>query len=150
MEHKVLFNHSDIGPEKYGAIEEVTMNKKNVTTSRTKEMYLLRVTFFHSKEARERILHYLCILFCWETHTHTRIHHAFFFFFFRAAPAMLLAYTTATATWDLSCIYDLHHSSRQRQILNPLSEAGDQTYVLMDASQIRFRWDGTATPHFNS
>ena len=35
----------------------------------------------------------------------------------------LPAYTTATATWDLSCIYDLHHSSQQCQILNSLSEA---------------------------
>ena len=35
----------------------------------------------------------------------------------------LLAYATATATSDLSRICDLHHSSRQRQILNPLREA---------------------------
>ena len=42
-----------------------------------------------------------------------------------------LAYTTATATPDLSHVCDLHQSSRQRQILNPLSEAKDQTCVLM-------------------
>ena len=35
----------------------------------------------------------------------------------------LPAYTTATATWDLSHICDLHHRSRQCQILNTLSEA---------------------------
>ena len=35
----------------------------------------------------------------------------------------LLAYTTATATWDLSCICKLHHSSRQHLILNSLIEA---------------------------
>ena len=37
----------------------------------------------------------------------------------------LLAYTTATATQGLSCIciYDLHHSSWQCWIFNPLSEA---------------------------
>ena len=35
----------------------------------------------------------------------------------------LLAYTTATATWDLSCVCDLHHSSWQGWILSPLSEA---------------------------
>ena len=35
----------------------------------------------------------------------------------------LLAYTTVTATWDPSHVCDLHHSSWQRQILNPLSEA---------------------------
>ena len=50
----------------------------------------------------------------------------------------LPAYTTATATQDLSSICDLHHSSWQCQILNPLSEARDRTYVLMDTSQIRF------------
>ena len=47
----------------------------------------------------------------------------------------LLAYTTGTAIaiQDPSCIYDLHHSSWQRQILNPLSEVRDGTCVLMDA-----------------
>ena len=50
----------------------------------------------------------------------------------------LPAYTTAIATPDPSGVYDLHHSSWQRQILNPLSEAWDGTGVLMDASQIRF------------
>ena len=35
----------------------------------------------------------------------------------------LPAYTTATATWDLSCICELYHSLQQRQILNPLREA---------------------------
>ena len=34
----------------------------------------------------------------------------------------VLAYTTATATWDLSRISHLHHSSRQRRILTPRSE----------------------------
>ena len=29
------------------------------------------------------------------------------------------------STPDLSCVCDLHHSSRQHQILNPLSEARD-------------------------
>ena len=33
-------------------------------------------------------------------------------------------------------IYDLHHNSWQRQILNPLSEARDGTHVLMDPSQV--------------
>ena len=35
---------------------------------------------------------------------------------------------------------NLHHSSRQHQILNPLSETTDRTWVLMDATQICFRW----------
>jgi len=37
---------------------------------------------------------------------------------------------------DPSHVCDLHHSSRQCRILNPLSEAKDQTQVLMDASQV--------------
>ena len=37
----------------------------------------------------------------------------------------LLAYATARATWDPSCVCDLHHSSRQHHILNSLSEARD-------------------------
>ena len=48
-----------------------------------------------------------------------------------------LAYTTATATQDSSHVCDLHHSSWQCQILNPLSEARDQTCSLMVPSQIR-------------
>ena len=36
----------------------------------------------------------------------------------------LPAYTTATATPDPRLLCDLHHSSRQRRILNPVSEPG--------------------------
>ena len=50
----------------------------------------------------------------------------------------LPAYTTARATSDPSHVSDVHHSSRQRQILDPPSETRDRTCVLMDASQIRF------------
>ena len=38
----------------------------------------------------------------------------------------LSAYTTATATQELSHICDPHHSSPKCRILNPLSEASDQ------------------------
>ena len=48
----------------------------------------------------------------------------------------LLACTTATATRDPSCVYDLHHSLWQHWIPNPLSKARDQTYNLMVQSQI--------------
>ena len=48
----------------------------------------------------------------------------------------LPAHTTATATRDLSRVCDLHHSSRQHQILNPLIEVRDQTHVLMDTSWV--------------
>ena len=50
----------------------------------------------------------------------------------------LPAYTTATATWDPSRFCDLHHSSWQHWILNPLSEARNRTCILMDTSQIHF------------
>ena len=43
----------------------------------------------------------------------------------------LPAYTTATATQDLSHIYNLHHSSWQCRIFNPPSEARDQTCNLV-------------------
>ena len=48
----------------------------------------------------------------------------------------LLAYARATATRDPSLVCDLHQSSRQRQILNPLGKARDQTRNLMVPSQI--------------
>ena len=44
---------------------------------------------------------------------------------------------TAIATLDLSHVCDLHHSSRQCWIPNPLSEARDRICLLMDTSQIR-------------
>ena len=56
------------------------------------------------------------------------------------------AYTRATATQNLSHVCDLHHSSQQRRILNPLSKARDQTHNLMVPSQIRFRLATTGTP----
>ena len=74
----------------------------------------------------------------------------FFFFFFLGLPQQqrevprlgikselpLPGYTTATVTWDPSHAYELHRSSWQHQILNPLSGARDQTRVFMDASRI--------------
>ena len=39
----------------------------------------------------------------------------------------LPAYATATATPDLSCIWELHYSSQPCRILNALSEVRDQT-----------------------
>ena len=48
----------------------------------------------------------------------------------------LPAYATVTAMQDLSHVCNLHHSSRQHQILNPLSEARDRTRILMDTSSV--------------
>ena len=47
---------------------------------------------------------------------------------------------------DPSLICDLHYSSRQRQILNPLSEARNGTHTLMDTSQIHFCCATMGTP----
>ena len=58
----------------------------------------------------------------------------------------LPAYATATATWDPSHVCDLHHSSRQRQILNLLSKARNWNFILLDTSQICFCWAMTGTP----
>ena len=74
----------------------------------------------------------------------------FFFLLFMAEPAVygnslardpvgaaLPVYTTATATQNPSRICNLHHSSWQCWILNPLSEARDQTHNLVDTSWVR-------------
>ena len=68
------------------------------------------------------------------------------FFFFRATPkahggSQARGRIRATAT-------GLYHSSCQRQILNPLSEARDQTRNPVVPSQIHFRCATTGTPHF--
>ena len=60
----------------------------------------------------------------------------------------LPAYTTTTAMQDLSHVYNLHHSSWQCWILNPLSEARDWTRNLMVPSRIRFHCTTTGTPIF--
>ena len=51
----------------------------------------------------------------------------------------------ATATRDLSHIYDLHHSSEQRQILNSLGKARDPmfSWVLVGLAN---HWAMTGTP----
>ena len=48
-------------------------------------------------------------------------------------------YTTATAMPDPSCVYDLHHSLRQSQLLNPLSEARDGTRKIAVFNK-NFKW----------
>ena len=58
----------------------------------------------------------------------------------------LLTYITTTAMPDPSRVCDPHHSSWQRRILNPLSEARDRTHNLMIPSQIRLCCATMGTP----
>ena len=58
----------------------------------------------------------------------------------------LSAYTTATVMPDLSCVCDLHYTSLQCWILNPLSKARDQTLILMGTSQICYLCTTAGTP----
>ena len=58
-----------------------------------------------------------------------------------------LAYATAIATPDPSCVFDLHHSSDQCWILNPLSKSRDQICLLMDTSQVCHHCATTGNPH---
>ena len=61
--------------------------------------------------------------------------------------ATAAAYARATAMPDLSHVCDLHHSSQQCQIINPLSEARNQTHNLIFPSQICFRCATTGIPN---
>ena len=51
-----------------------------------------------------------------------------------ATAASLCHSHSNTATQDPSRILDLHHSSWQLGILNPLNEARDRTHILMDST----------------
>ena len=57
----------------------------------------------------------------------------------------LPTYTTATTTPDPSRVCNLHHSSQQCRILNPLSETRDWTRILMVPSQVHFCCATTGT-----
>ena len=96
------------------------------------------------------------------TQSHTYIYSLSFLFFFFLGPHLqhvkvlslgvelelqLLAYATATAIRDWSCVCDLHHSSRQYWIPDPLSKARGWTCILTDTSQIHFRCTHNGNSH---
>ena len=58
----------------------------------------------------------------------------------------LPAYSIATATQDLNCICNLHHSWLQHRIFKPLNKARDWTQTLMDTSQVHYHWAMMGTP----
>ena len=60
----------------------------------------------------------------------------------------LVTYATATRMQDLSHVCDLHLSSWQHWILNPLCKARDRTHNLMVPSQIHFHCAKMGTPRF--
>ena len=61
---------------------------------------------------------------------------------------LLMAYATAIAMPDPSHIFNLHQSSQQCQILNPLIKTRDWTHNLMVPSRICFRYATMETPFF--
>ena len=58
----------------------------------------------------------------------------------------LPVHITATATWNPSCVCNLHHSPRQCRILNPLNKARDRIRNLMGPSRIPLHCVRTGTP----
>ena len=85
--------------------------------------------------------------------------HSFFLFFFRPhlqhmevpwrgveLELQQQARSTATSTWDLSHACDLRHSLGKCWILNPLSEARDQTCTLLDTSWVLNSLSQKGTP----
>ena len=88
---------------------------------------------------------------------------SFLFYFFRAIPATYggsqakgqigataAGVATATATQDLIYVCNLHHSSRQCQIPNSLSQVRDRTQNLRVTIQIRFRCATMGPPTYIS
>ena len=51
--------------------------------------------------------------------------------------------------WDPTHVFDPHHSSRQCQFLNPLSEARDWTHIFTDTSWVRFYRAAMRTPDYS-
>ena len=122
------------------------------TTTKSYRLYFLNLFGIHPLPLKSTSISYLDLC-----------NYLLFFFCFLGLPQwhmevprlgvksklQLLAYTTATITWEPSCIRDLHHSSRHCQILNPLSGARDWTCNLTVPSQIRFHCAMTGTPLCN-
>ena len=102
-------------------------------------MLVLQIESFYGSTALRKKIHFFFFNFFGPHLWHTEVPRLGI-----KSELRLPASTTATVTQDPSL--NLHHSSRQRQILNPLSEAGDRTRNLMVPSWICFRCATTGTP----
>ena len=70
----------------------------------------------------------------------------YLFLLFRATPEA--CGSSQARGWIGAATVSLHHSSRQCQFSNPLSEARDRTRILMDPSWFRYLWATRGTPSF--
>ena len=120
--------------------------------------------WLHYSSLQGQQLHiFFCTIFALSSPLYVSLQTSLFAFFFfpldfRAAHAAYgssqargpigasTATATATATQDPSWVCDLPHSSRQCWILNPLSEARDQTHILIDTCQVHYHWATVWTP----
>ena len=94
----------------------------------------------------QEVLWFIVLAFTFRSMIHFEL--TLFFFFFSFYPHFLGPYPRrmessqargqirATARWDPSHIYNLHHNSRQCQIPDPLSQARNETCILLDT--VRF------------
>ena len=70
-----------------------------------------------------------------------------FFYFCLVRPALMAYGGSQARVWIGAAAACLHHSSQKCWILNPLSEARDRTWVLMDTSRVHYCWATIGTPH---
>ena len=133
------------------------MNEWILISWKTSHLSFLFIIFFCPKVS---LLHYLVYsLYVFLLRFSISLFFFFFFLYFvflglhprhmevpRLGVESGLAYTTATATPDLSHICDLHCSSWQPRILNPLSNVRNPTCILMVTSRVCYCWALTGTP----
>ena len=112
-------------------------------------MYILLIS-----ELKYYLLVYLNVCDCWNIlqcqHENCINFFLSFFFFFGLFSTTLAAYGGSQARGGIGVIAaDLHNSSWQRQILNPLSEAMDGTCNLMVPSHICFCCATIGPPNYS-
>ena len=125
----------------YASCKVGGLNASRLSSTRV-EMHVSYSLLYHQTLKKVKILFFLWLSFClsvflsWPHLRHMEVPRLGV-----ELELLPLAHTTATATQDPSCTCNLHHSSWQLQILNPLIEARDRTCVLVDTSQIWYLWE---------